>query len=292
MSLADELKAAWPKTRTVTGWGTRGRAWADGQPVAVMQHHTALPVPFPVDRLYGRLLKANMNTKPDGTIWLIAQGACNYSSGSGSSVVLGEVSDGSPPSENASERGLADDMDGNPWFWNFENDHPGDGSPIPDIQLEAIAVGTQVVLVHYGLTPAHMCSHAEWTRRKRDPYWNGSLRAIETVRDNVEAAMTFLPVREGDGFGARTFKRSDVAAIQAMLNRLGAGLTEDGKYEASTVTAVKTLLGGDGKSFYGSLYDDLHWKVAVKAASTDGVTPGVVDAKIDAHALNPDAHHA
>lgn len=88
----------------------------------------------------------------------------------------------------------------------------------------------------------------------------------------------FLPLKEGDGIGDKVAKRSDVAAIQAMLNRLGAGLTEDGQYGTDTVTAVKTLLGGDGKSFYGSLYDDLHWKVAVKAAQTAGEHPVDLDA--------------
>ena len=72
MTLRDALESAGLNVRTVSGWGTRGGSWAVGKPVGVMEHHTALPVPFPVDRLYGDLLKCNINTKPDGTVWLIA----------------------------------------------------------------------------------------------------------------------------------------------------------------------------------------------------------------------------
>ena len=138
MTLRASLEAAGLRVKLVAGWGTRGGAWAIGRPVGVLEHHTALPVPFPVDRLYGDRLKANINTKPDGTVWLIAQRACNFSSGSSSSVVLAEVQAGSPPERNARERGLADNINGNPWFFNFENDHPGDGSPIPQVQHGAI----------------------------------------------------------------------------------------------------------------------------------------------------------
>lgn len=154
-----------------------------------MHHHTAPPVPFPVDRLYGDRLKCNINTKPDGTVWLIAQNACNYSSGSGSSVVLDEVRAGTPPTKNASDRGLSDDTNGNPWFFNFENDHAGDGGPMPAVQHDAIVQATRVVLDHYGLGPGNVISHAEWTARKQDPYWNGSRRAIEEIRRLLEVHM-------------------------------------------------------------------------------------------------------
>jgi hypothetical protein len=189
MSLRTELEAAGLNVKVVDGWGTRGGAWATGKPVAVMQHHTAAPVPFPVSRLYGDLLKANINTKPDGTVWLIAQKACNFSSGPGSSVVLSEARAGQPPTQNAKERGLPDDMGGNAYYFNFENDHAGDGGPLPQVQFDAIVTATRVVLDHYGLTAGNVISHAEWTARKNDPNWNGSNRAIEAIRQALEDDM-------------------------------------------------------------------------------------------------------
>jgi hypothetical protein len=186
MSLADDLRLAGLNVQTVSGWGARGSAWAVGEPVAVMHHHTAPPVPFPVSRLYGSLNKCNINTKPDGTVWLLVGRACNYSSGMGSSVVLAEATAGEPPTKNAIDRDLGDDINGNPWFFNFENDHAGDGGPIPQVQLDAIVTATRVVLNHYALVPGNVISHAEWTRRKGDPYWNGSRRCIEDVRRALE----------------------------------------------------------------------------------------------------------
>lgn len=180
MSLLEALEAAGLAVESVPGWQSRGSAWAEGKPLAVMHHHTAAPVPFPVDRLYGTRLKANINTKPDGTVWLIAQGACNYSSGPGSSVVLDEVRAKIDPPANARERGLVDDYNANPFFWNFENDHLGHGEPLPQVQFDAIVTATEVVLAHFGIS--QVVSHAESTRRKRDPHWNGSLRAIEEIR--------------------------------------------------------------------------------------------------------------
>lgn len=172
------------------GWQTNGGSWAKGKPEGVMEHHTAPPVPFPVGRLAGEdqgRVKCNINTKPDGTIWMVAYEACNYSSGSGSSVVLREnVRKSVAPTANAKQRGLSDDMGGNRYFWNYENDHLGDGSPIPQVQLDAIIESTKIVVAHFGLNAEQVISHAEWTERKIDPRWNGSNRtAIEEIRAGV-----------------------------------------------------------------------------------------------------------
>ena len=169
------------------GWTTRGNRWnVDGKPEGVMQHHTSLPNPYPIKKLYGPLfyrIKANMATHEDGTLYLIAYKACNYSSGPGSSVVLNNVRKSVAPWANARTRGLTDDMGGNRHFWNYENSHPGDGSPIPQVQLDTIIESTRVVLDYFGLNAEQVISHAEWTKRKIVPRWNGSNRtAIEQIR--------------------------------------------------------------------------------------------------------------
>jgi len=170
-------------------WKTRGFNWAvGGKPEGVMQHHTAPPNPYPIKRLYGPLfywIKANAATHEDGTVFLIAYKACNYSSGRGSSKVLTEnVRRKIAPIHNALVRGI---KGGNKHFWNQEHSHPGDGSLLPQIQLDAIVVLTQVVDDHFGLVSEQGISHAEWTRRKTDPLWNGSNRtAITQIRRLVD----------------------------------------------------------------------------------------------------------
>lgn len=186
MSLADELRAAGLHVEEDPGWQVRGNPWARGKPVGIMEHHTAPPVPFPISRLNGstdKRIKCNMNTKPDGTVWLVAYQACNYSSGLGSSVVFVQALRGEAPTQNAADRNLQDNMNGNPFFWNIENDHPGDGSPIPQVQLDAIETATRVVADHYGLVYESVIGHCEWTSRKRDPYWNADYRCIAQIRE-------------------------------------------------------------------------------------------------------------
>lgn len=85
-----------------------------------------------------------------------------------------------------------------------------------------------------------------------------------------EDEMPYLPIEEGDGLGDREFKRSDVASIQGLLNELGAGLVEDGKYGAATVTAVATHTGTNGKAVYGSNYKVILRKMMQRYAGEDG----------------------
>ncbi len=168
------------------GWRKRGNLWnINAKPEGIMMHHTAPPTPFPIKRLYGPPFyrtKCNLATHPDGTLYLVAYNACNYSSGYGSLRVLREnVRKSIAPTHNGLVRGI---KSGNRHFWNEEHSHPGDGSPIPQVQLDTIIESTRIVLDHFGLNANQIISHAEWTRRKIDPFWNGSnRRAIEQIRE-------------------------------------------------------------------------------------------------------------
>lgn len=193
--LLEDLQAAGLTVVEEPGWKTRGGVgdWFAGKPEGVMQHHTAPPNPYPIKRLYDRgQIKCNMATHEDGTLYLIAYRRCNSSSGPGSSTVLNRnVRPGRPPTANARQRGLNDDMGGNRHFWNYENSHPGDGSPIPEAQLKTIVVSNIVVNAHFGLSYKNIISHAEWSRRKIDPNWNGNNRfAINQIRELVEEGET------------------------------------------------------------------------------------------------------
>jgi hypothetical protein len=170
------------------GWRTRGNYWnINAKPEGVMQHHTAPPNPYPIGKLYGPPFyrtKCNMATHEDGTLYLVAYKACNYSSGYGMNAVLTDnVRPLIAPTRNARKRGL---KSGNRHFWNYENSHPGDGSAIPQVQLDTIIESTRVVLDHFELDPEQVISHAEWTSRKIDPFWDWSSRtAIEQIREGV-----------------------------------------------------------------------------------------------------------
>lgn len=189
--LLAKLKAAGLHVVEEPGWRTRGNRWnVDGKPEGIMQHHTAPPNPYPIKALYPtkRLqwrVKCNVATHPDGTLYLVAYKACNYSSGPGMAAVLKDnVRESIAPTHNATRRGL---KGGNRHFWNYENSHPGDGSRLPTAQFDTIVESTRITQDHFELNAHQVISHAEWTRRKIDPNWNGSNRmAINQIR---EAAM-------------------------------------------------------------------------------------------------------
>ncbi len=237
--LLTDLRAMGLRVVEEPGWKTRGNNWAvDGEPEGVMQHHTAPPNPFPIKKLYGPPLfrvKANVATHEDGVLFLIAYKACNFSSGRGMSVILRDnIRKSIAPTRNATKRGL---KGGNRHFWNFENSHPGDGSVIPQIQLDTIIVATQVVTDHFGMDPEQVISHAEWTSRKIDPNWNGNNRiAIKQIRSGVagtppvvqpppstdwteELIMALPTLAKGDGFASegKAHTRPDVANAQGLL---------------------------------------------------------------------------
>lgn len=254
LQLLTELRNAGLTVVEEPDWKTRGSTWAvNGKPEGVMQHHTAPPNPFPIKKLYGPPLfrtKANVATHEDGTLFLIAYKACNFSSGRGmKSVLVDNVRKSIAPTRNATARGL---KGGNRHFWNFENSHPGDGSSIPQVQLDTIIAATQVVNAHFDLDPEQVISHAEWTRRKIDPFWNGSNRtAIEQIRAGVagtppviqpptdwtkELIMALPTLAKGDGFASqgKASTRPDVANAQGLL--LANGFKDENSATPETAT--------------------------------------------------------
>jgi hypothetical protein len=245
-----------------------------------MHHHTAPPVPYPVDDLAGHdsgKIKCNMNTKPDGTVWVVAYEATNYSSGNGSSKVLKEVRAGTPPSANAKDRGLSDDTNGNPYFWNFENDHPGNGSIIPAVQYDAIITATNVVLEYWNLDPGNVISHAEWTARKTDPYWNDDKRCIEDLRAGLG---------DGDMTPEQAQQLYEIhQVISIAKNADGAFVLKNSENNLSYW--VRNLLAE--KADLERLAEEL--KELIGTGGGGGMSGADVDAKIATHAADADAHH-
>lgn len=205
------------------GWASRGNRWGAGKPIGQMEHHTAAPVPYPVNDLNGSdadgRLKCNQNIKPDGTVVMIAYLATNYASGPGSDVVYKETLNRKAPPANAKSRGLTDNMVGNQFYWNIENDHYGNGSEIPDVQYQAILASARIVNQHFGLVANQVISHAEWTARKIDPYWNGSQRTAADIRADLEEPVTRISDEDVERIARRSAELTAPAASDAVWLR-------------------------------------------------------------------------
>lgn len=274
--LAEEFRRAGLKVVEVPGWEDRGSHWHPGRPVGAIQHHTAPPVPFNVRTLTTPLIRCNFNVKSDGTVHVIAAGSCDFSSGSGSQVVLDEVRKDVSPSGTAKARGLLENVDGNRLFINNETDHLGAGEPIPEVQYDAVIRCWVVIFQQMEWHPNRLIAHGEWRSRKPDPAWNDkdSHSNMEDMRADLATALgggrrsvqhveipqeedTLLPFRFTDGFnepkaGGRPAKREDVKLLQAMLGFSDSDI--DGKYGEETARRVKAVVGGNGKTVDGAAF--------------------------------------
>jgi hypothetical protein len=194
-------------------------------------------------------------------------------------VLTGNVRPSIPPPDNARARGLRDTplWGGNRFYWNFENSHPGDGSPIPRRQLDAIILSTQVVCAHFNINWEQVISHAEHSRRKIDPRWNGNNRtAIEQIRAGVAGGVVLPPpiepppsyedwtkelimalptVKKGDGFQAQNPQlKPDVKNGQGLLlangfkdqNTSSPEDATDGLFGSGTQNAAKGFQASKG----------------------------------------------
>jgi hypothetical protein len=201
LNLLDIVRPFWPQIRDYERHTTRGGDWRTGAPVGVIVHHTAPPVPYPLANLAGLTsgnVKCNLNIKTDGTVYAVCGGRPNYANGAGSGVVLAETRAGKAPTGPARARNLTDDTNGNLWYVAIEVDHPGDGSPLPVVQEMALVATLAALCTRLGFPPEAVIGHLEWTRRKIDPFWNGSPYTMPTLRNEVRAALApTAPINPG-----------------------------------------------------------------------------------------------
>ncbi len=125
----------------------------------------------------------------DGTMHLVAAGAANYSSCYGSRQVLDEVRGDRWPGGTAWQRGLKDSVCGNRYFWNMEAEHPGDGSPMPDIQELAVAATVAAMCEALDQNVEQVVGHSEWTSRKIDPRWEGPGNRMPAIRAEAQSIL-------------------------------------------------------------------------------------------------------
>lgn len=142
-------------------------------PGGIINHHTG-----PYRRLaailalleHGRADLAGPLTQtagdPDGVIHMIAWGAANHA-GPGDQDVLYAVTRDLPspsPDDTPDDR-----IGGGRWFLGNEWIHPGDSTPWPDVQYDAMVRFNAAVCRLEGWTARRAIFHKTWTRRKKDP---------------------------------------------------------------------------------------------------------------------------
>jgi hypothetical protein len=229
-----------------------------------MQHHTACCVPYPVGRLYNGKIKCNTNTKADGTVHIVAAGACNFSSGPGNKRVWKEARAGVAPTGSARSRGLPDDWGGNAFYFNDESDHWGQGQPLPSAHYNARIISWGVICVELGMSPNSIIAHGEHTQRKIDPRWNGKLLHANMVQMRADVRAWIggsplpPPVPGGlDMYQPVKFGDESPAVLEwqeVLVFALGQDITYpggppnglDSDYGGKVRDAVIAVAGGDG----------------------------------------------
>ncbi len=160
-------------------------------PVGVMVHHTAGARMHVAGLQHGYSFPGplcNVGIDRDGTRHVITDGRA-YDSGQGSSTVLADVRDGRPVTADARDRGLADDVNLNPYFYDIEVVNDGVGQDYPPIQLEALAVTVAAICRTHGWSEHHAIHHRQATRRKVDMSWRGDLAGMVARYLHQEDAM-------------------------------------------------------------------------------------------------------
>lgn len=189
------------------GWRTRtSKAQkANGgkyEPIGLIDHHTAPPVPFPLEDLKN---KCNISIQhPDGAVCLLNVGWAN-DSGFGDRSVLEAVQADAPlprPTDTYKRDKAGKLLDpvvpgganpgilGNPFFVDIEVQHRGDGSPLLEVMHRALIVTNAAICEFMRWNPqTRLIGHREWTSRKVDPNWNGNTNPMPGLRSATIAEL-------------------------------------------------------------------------------------------------------
>ena len=181
---------------TLTDWGVDWEGYGDWEtqaaaypgtvnytPEGVLNHHTASTNWYPKHKL---TTKCNLYIDPAGKVWIMSLGY-QADSGMGDPNVLMRVRNDQPISRPL-DFTVASRINGNPWFIDIEVGHPGDGTPIPTVQRDALVQCNAAICDMMGWDPAtRVLGHKEWTRRKIDPRWwfRGGIDEMEDIRNDT-----------------------------------------------------------------------------------------------------------
>lgn len=154
-------------------------------PIGVLNHHTAISGPGLTVCKNGRRdlpgPLCNINITRQGVINVVCDGRANHA-GKGSSVVAGDVRAGRPITQDARDRHLTDDTDGNTRFYGIEVDNDGVGEPLTGVQQDALIGVNAALVAHFGWDPNCCIHHRQWTARKTDMRWRGDIPALVRFR--------------------------------------------------------------------------------------------------------------
>jgi hypothetical protein len=177
------------------GWLTRdpGYNWYSGAPHGVMVHHTATTSYAP-DRAYpepegsrddGKTI-CNILIQPDGTINFVSADPANYSSGLNWKGILDYHVAPRIRFDGPQSGSLGPEWYGNRAWINIENVHPGDGSPIPDVQERSLISVIAVMCMIKGWDATAVIGHYDGRGTKIDPRWEDDPYRIAYIQDRVQ----------------------------------------------------------------------------------------------------------
>lgn len=167
-------------------------------PQGILNHHTAPPVPYPLNKLADR---CNWTIRwPDGAVVLMNAGIA-YDSGQGDPKVLDRVrTDQAVLGRTSSwptDFTAASRVSGTRWYIDCEVQHPGDGSPLPPAMRRSLVVSDAAICEFMSWDPAaRLLGHLEWTRRKIDPRWDGTNNQVPQIR--IDTATQLAAWKQGD----------------------------------------------------------------------------------------------
>ena len=165
-----------------------GPAERDYQPIAVINHHTAGPADYPKNKL---TTKCNIYIDPRGKVWIMSAGY-QFDSGDGDRRVAEAIMRGEVPPKAADTASNGQRILGNKFFIDIEVGHPGNGSPIPEVQRDALIKTNAALMLMMGWDPkVNLIDHKWWTTRKIDVRWEwqGAPDTMEQIQMDTEEYM-------------------------------------------------------------------------------------------------------
>lgn len=206
------------------GWESFGVGdWTYGKPVAALKHHFVIRYGTPDSNAVSMLTNgydtgsyflnppvANNYLGQTGIVYMIA-GRVAQHGGKGVRAVLTRAMNDQPCAGRAT---APDDYDGTSFaFWGTETHNPGDGTPMPAQQLDAlIRMGIAECEV-FGWTANRQVMHLESTTRKNDIH-PGVITGAE-YRRRVAAGIGRPPGDEFDRASVDDIRQAVAAGLQA-----------------------------------------------------------------------------